>query len=356
MTIRQTIRSLTRSVSRDTLRAVTVISIVAVLAGQSNTARWFDNSAVSGKSDEGKAAFLSTVGSYTDDVTILNGATGGSAAHKDADNGSGYWYDPATQTFGGAWDAFIAAIGSNTPTHIIWGQGETDIFYLNNNTISESDYETAQMAIFAKMNEVFPNAKILIQRIGRFGSTTSSFDLEYLYVRRAQDNAEQTLDYVYFGCETYDQAMDDTYHLNDYTVLGTRVGERVAALEGLRDEQGTIGPRILSVGASNGSTTITITLDHDGGDDIDKTGSFSNRGWRILINGANRTGSSNVTKVNSTTLELTATAAPSGSQSVEIEYIALTEKNISDLSLYISDNANPIMPLQGVRGFEAIKT
>lgn len=322
--------------------------------GQSNMARYFDND---GAGNQGEQAVNSVMQAFNPQNTFINGATGGSAAHVDADNGSGYWYDPDTDTFGGAWDNFIDALDGRTPDVVFWSQGETDIFYLNNGTITGQQYEDALFGIFAKINELYPDCLILIQRIGRFGNETSSFDTEYNDVRNAQDLAEETLDYVYFGAESYDLEMQDTYHLTDYTVIATRMANRAAALLGYRSEVGTLGVRIASIEASNGSTTITVTLDHDAGDDIDKTGSFSNQGWRILINGANRTGSANVTKVDENTLQLTSTVAPSGSQVVAVDYVINSQKGqtIGLLSDYISDNANPVMPLQGVRGFEAIK-
>lgn len=340
-----------------TRRRSNVAPLTGAVIGQSNGTRWFDNSAVSGQTNEGEQAFLDAINVYNPDVTLINGATGGSAAHIDADTGSGYWYDPDTETFGDAWDNMITALDGATPDFFVYTLGETDISALFAGTITARQHEDAVFGVLEGINALFPDAIILIQRIGRLNQTISSLDVSYNTVRTVQDLAESTLDYVYFGCETYDQPMADTYHYENYTTIGARNAERVAALKGYRSEVGTLGAHIVAVSASNGSTTVRVVIEHDAGDDVDKTGSFSNQGWRVLVNGVNRTGSANVIKIDENTFDLTITTAPSGAQAITVDYVINSLKNITNanLSNFISDNAEPVMPLRGTRGFVATK-
>lgn len=150
---------------------------VLMTGGQSNMDQHFGSLS---QNAEGRSyqkiidGVTTALGRSPGDITIVNGATGGSAAEYRARPSwfpTGYWWDSVAGTPGPmltAWEAKYAALPNGTNIiGVIWAQGEADVS-ANSADVATSTpamFKAALQSIFARMRTVVgnPNLKIWIQ-------------------------------------------------------------------------------------------------------------------------------------------------------------------------------------------------
>ena len=181
---------------------------------------------------------------------------------------------------------------------------------------------------------------VVIQRIGRQTSFTNTGGIQA--VRDVQFELAAENSWIHLGPDSYDQVLFDNVHFNDTgsEVMGTRWGNRVLDILGFTVAS-AVGPSISS--ASRSGTTVTVTIDHDGGSDITPaTGiegfHFFDDSSEISINSAVRT--------NATTITLTLASTPTG---VETLYYIYDDEDPLTLANVVKDNAATSMPLQSTK-------
>ncbi len=247
-----------------------------IVGGQSNGAYYARDQATAVVNNNGEMSFTAAMDSYwtTTRHWMVQGATGGTALLKINDTGAGWWYDPATGTFGPAYascltaaQAFIAAGG--TIGAIVWDQGEND----SSNVATAGggaqnngpQYQSSVLLVFSAMRSVVSNVPIVIIPIGR-RQTNFTPNNGYEIIREIQYAiAAANPSYIFMAPEKYNQPLEasggNTVHLAAITSPpGGYPGQGPIVAKKLRgvlvgDVTGTDGPRILT--ASRSSTTVT---------------------------------------------------------------------------------------------------
>lgn len=297
----------------------------------------------------GYLEFIEKLTSYIPfDVQWINGADGGSALS--ARTGTPYWLDDENNnSFGESFNQFFAnnnAIGA--PLGIVtWAQGEAESHKINRvDEITSAEYKKLLVDAFKIMRARYPDCLIIIQKIGR---RSDSFSNEGGIQAIAEIQQELIDDDAYpwilGGIETFDlELLDETgatdgVHLSDASepLACDRLARYIANI----NEAGLTGVNGMKVtGASRSSTTVTVTVEHDGGTDFTPTTGiegfvFFDDSSEIAINSAVRT--------NATTITLTLASTPSG---VETLYYAYDEVAVTDYTNLVKDNATVSMPLR----------
>lgn len=284
-------------------------------AGQSNVA--YQSSLYSGA---GETAFeAQTAGLYLSDNTFTNGATGGTAAHKLADDGGGHWFDPATGATGGAYTTFLAACdvpGRANVNAVLWGQGEADAKAITAGTISKAQYKDAVLAIFERMRaDLGPHVRVYIQMIGTTNVSDALISPVGLQaVRDTQLELISEYGWIRRAGSPIDLTRADNYHLNQagYETIAARNAQVILAADGKRDITGTQGPSISA--ASYSGSAISISVAHDGGSSLSgaETGT-----WRVEDDGA-EVAVSSVSYPNASTITLALAAGIAPGSTVKL--------------------------------------
>lgn len=305
-------------------------------AGQSNMANYF---AVSGETEtETELANTFTTPDF------INGATSGSALIKSNDDGSGYWYDPDTSTFGGAYDTWATSVSGKTIHAIIWDQGESDR-EAGDSTAKRAEYKAGLIALFNKMRSVVGNVPILIVPLSR-EDNTFAWDDGYEAVRRTQIELASEYDWIGLTPEKYDLAMADNLHLTSasYDVQAVRNARKVSHFMGYAVTGNLDGPKINAV--SRIGTFVGMQIDHDAGTDFTPTTDingfrFFDDGVEIPITSASRTGADTISLVLSST--------PSGTETLVYGYGAMTTTDVDYTKLVVDNEATYPLPLHAAR-------
>lgn len=271
---------------------------------------------------------------------LADASTGSSAASKTSDPAeTNFWWALNTNSRGPAFDTFYAKIKSAgfTPNVVMWAQGEVDSNYIGVTT-TRSQYKQALQAIFSDMRATLGNAKMLIQRHGRrgTGSYANASNAGMQTIREVQKElAAENPEWIILGAESYDQALYDNLHMVDagYYITAER---NANALLGV---SGSNGPTIVL--AIRSGTTVTVTINHDAGNNITPAlgisgFDFKAGGSSITLNAAVRT--------NATTITLTLASTPSVLP--EVLYYGYDGMLGIDIANVVKDNAVPQMPLR----------
>lgn len=309
----------------------------AVIAGGQSLARGHFISQQS-FSDGGKTAMRRTINqARTSSATIfMNGATGGSAASKTSDPAS-YWWDLATNSRGPAFDTFYTRAEDSRAriTHVLWAQGEEDSFQIGTNTTA-TEYKQALEAIFADMRQTLEAPAIYIQRIGRRASFSNTGGIQIVRDIQAQLIAEN--DWCFDAAEIYDLTLHDNVHIDDagYVTAGKR---NALALINAPGKQGPI----ISEAVRDG-TTLTVSIEHDSGNDFIPTTDIE--GFRFF-DGTNEINILSITKINANTLNLTLSSLPNNAnKTLYYAYDAMMGVAIGNI---LRDNSTYAMPLRSTQ-------
>lgn len=253
-------------------------------AGQSNAAKMF--TAFSGA---GNNAFTGIIDDYYSIVNSINGATDGAAIHKDANNGSGYYWDLDAGTPGAACTAALTAVdnaGVNRKAIdiIVIVHGERDSYAIEDATITASESKSALLAYINYLRAQLGNPLILLTPIGadRTGSAFSGWG----QMRRAIWQLwNENSSFIHENAGFWDLIYDDNTHLTQagYEAFAGRTARRILSIFGKIPVTGTLGPRVSSVTFSPSTDRVYITIAHDAGTDISIT---ERRGNSVSINGA----------------------------------------------------------------------
>ncbi len=252
--------------------------------GQSNAAKMF--TAFSGA---GNTALTGILDDYYATVNSINGATDGAAIHKDADNGSGYYWDLDAGTPGAACTAALTAVdnaGINRKAVdiVIILHGERDSYAIEDSTITVSESKSSLLAYINYLRAQLGNPLILLTPIG--ADRTGSAYTGWGQMRRAIWQIwNENPSFIHENAGFWDLAYDDNTHLTQagYEAFAGRTARRVLAILGKISAAGTLGPRISAVTFSPSTDRVYITITHDAGTDMTIT---ERRGNSVSINGA----------------------------------------------------------------------
>lgn len=299
----------------------------------------------------GKAAFESkTRDQYLNDSTFTNGATGGTAAHASADEGSGYWFDPGTNTTGSAYTAFLSACdlaGRSNIDAVIWGQGETDAKALTAGTITKDDYKNAVFSTFCRMRaDLGQHLQIYIQMLGSTDVSDALItDAGFQDVRDVQLELISAHSWIHRAGTAIDLTRADNYHLNQagYETIAIRNACIILAADGKQNPTGTQGPAVQS--ATYQDDVVTVSVSHDGGTSLSGTETGA---WRLTDDGAD-VAISGISYPDSSTISLTLGAAIAQGSNVSLWYGYGKMNGITSSNICRDNNG---MPLQEISALE----
>ena len=283
---------------------------------------------------------------------FVNGAYGGSAADKRADDGAGYWYNNETGAVEDVYnDYFLTNIdlrshGRNGVKYIYWNQGEKDYFGIDDGLITKADYKNATKKIMQKFANQFPQAKVIFGVLNRYEGTPGTYeDSSIQAVREAQREVAEEEPNVLGIVETYDLVMVDDFHQDQagYEEIGRRIAALALADKGYASATGTVGPSISGATFTDSSADITVSITHDGGTALSGSETI---GFRVLVNGTPATVSSITTGAN---LTVTLSSALSSGDVITLDYVWGLMNGYTPANAIV-DNADNPMPLQGVYG------
>lgn len=278
------------------------------------------------------------------EIFYYNKAEGGSAVFKLNNSVSEYWWDEDTDVPGTMLERMFDDCDAYgiVPDYIPWSQGEQDALFLNKaGRQTEAEYKAALKKIFEAMHEKWPYAKILVKIIGRRTSGNTNVGGTQS-LRNAQIELIDELSYVYRSSEQYSEELTDAVHPTDagYLNIFDTMARQILNMEG-HTQSNLAGPRV--TGYSRAGTTVTVTIEHDGGTDFTPTTGIE--GFRFFVDSTEVTINSAV-RTDATTITLTLATDPSGSE--ELYYIYDLEDTM-DIANVVKDNSSKTMPLQSVK-------
>lgn len=295
-------------------------------------------------SGAGDTAFLNLADDSYRDVFHTNAAQGGSFLVKsaaDAASSTRYWWDDTTSSKGVEYTSKLDPITNKDSVDLLkYNLGTNDKGYLPG-TITKVDYKAALQEYFAQIYSDFGCPVMLNPYHREQGGTSSSSGAQM--VREAQLETIDEVSYVYRGIEIYDLDQKDVVHLNQAgnETMAQREVRRIQAILGKSSAVGTLGPEVTGVSVDGANIDLTIT--HDAGTDLTVPTGAEDM-FAVDDNGAIEAVSS-VSKVDSNTVRLTLSAAPTDLRKVYISYG--TNPGLSQLNpAVIVDNATNAMPLQ----------
>lgn len=287
-----------------------------------------------------------TLAPFLDDpiatVHMIDSAEGGSAVLKGTGN-SEYWWDEDNGVPGPELIDFYEAVDiqGKRPDYILWKQVSADSSSLGTGATTLQEYKDSLLAIFNHMRTTFPDAKIAISKAaGRTDSPSQGSQQGYQDIREYQLELIETYDWCFELPEDFDLSYTDAVHHTAAAdlVMAERWGRRLAEIEGKTVTGSTLGPKPLS--ATFSGTTVTVTIEHDGGTDISpSTGiegfTIYDDGTEVAVNSAVRT--------NATTITLTAASSLAGN--IEVFYGWGILEGVTQSNLVI-DNSSQALPLR----------
>lgn len=333
------------------------LELNVVFGGQSNVAKAFEDFTSSAVLEKELRE-----GGYLN-VNLINGAIGASGMHVDAAGGGGYWYDPDTNTKGGAYTNMLTQIDAavESRSHIdlmLWQQGENDAVFIADATITQAQFRSALNECFAAFRvDLSSDLPIYIAMLPR--DTNSGDEVGYQSVK------DEYLDYIVdnsnseFLSENYDQPQFENVHLTQAgsEVIFSRYAQRALALLGKRSAVGTIGPQVVEADADGSS--IYLQIDHDNGNSLMVPNGAEDM-FRVedtvgvmTINDVTTSKESpfyfsvQLAQISPTTIQLVMSRAVVGAFTVQVAYGSMPDLDGTDPEVVV-DNAAPSMPLRGV--------
>lgn len=313
-----------------------------IAMGQSLAAYYFTRGGDTTLKSEGGLYFRPDI------VRFYNGAVGSSYLLKATATLAGqtdYWWDEDNGVPGSLLDDAIALV-PHPPKFILWSQGEAD--RSSGALTSKAQYKDALEDMFAYIHSIWPDTKILIQKIGTAISivgASNNKDRNAQWVREAQLELISSLSYVYFMGESFDLAMSDDVHPTSFSVLGKRLGRRCAELDGYTVLKGTVGPSLVSATAT-GASALTATISHDAGTDFTPTTGIS--GFVVISDGVINNVATAV-RASATTINITTDSALGVSNTLYYIYGMMSSDFVDssyDYTQVLKDNSANNLPLQ----------
>jgi len=318
--------------------------MVIATAGQSNIQNFEDG--VESTDPDGRTAIVDTIGKigsthYMGEVLQIHAAEGGSGIWSDTAGTSEYWLTDTGEP-GPELIEFFQEVdrAGKEPRWILWDQGETESHKLDAvgfETRTQAAYKTDLLNVFKLMRNKYPNAQIIIGKLGIRDSFSNTGGIQK--VVNAQNELIEENSWIHFGWERFDLARNaDGVHYDDaeYTTLGTRAAKRIAALEGHSVSGGTEGPKLVS--ASRSGTALTINIEHDGGTDFTPTSGIE--GFYYEDSGGSEIALSSVARSDATTITATLASGVAGTLYYMYDNDSVTLANL------VKDNGANTLPLQ----------
>lgn len=322
--------------------------VVIATAGQSNIQNWEDG--VETSAPAGRSGLRGIISTYTAancpaEVLQIHAAEGGSAIFKVV-NTSEYWLED-DGSYGPELTQFFQSVDRTgfQPDFILWDQGESECHHIDNLSsayypqITRATYKAQLKRVFQHMRNRYPLAQILIQKLGvRTSAFTNPGGIQT--IAEIQQELMDELDYVDFLSERFDLALySDGTHYTDaaYTTQGQRAGRQIARRLGYSVSGGTLGPRLVS--ASRSGTSLTITIEHDGGTDFTPTTGIE--GFKYIDGSGNNIALSSVVRASATTITATLASGVAGTL-----YYCYDNHAFVSLSNVVKDNGANALPLR----------
>lgn len=315
-------------------------------AGQSNIRNWFDG--VETDTSSGRDGFTSKMGANDSAncpglVTLVDSAEGGSTIFKEV-NPLEYWVTDEGTPGNEMLEFFEKQeLMGVHPKLILWDQGEGESHYIGDPSgpypwLTREVYKARLQLVFELFRSRYPGVHIFIGILGIRDSFTNP-NAGIQDIVEIQHELIDELDYVHFGWNRFDlQVYTDGVHYYDasYATMGNRASNRVQEYLGYLVTGGSYGPKMVS--ATRSSTTVTVTLEHDGGTDFTPTTGiegfyFTDDDVEINITAAVR--------ASATTITLTLASTPTGTEKLYYMYNN-TSVNIANL---VKDNSANSLPL-----------
>lgn len=161
-------------------------------------------------------------------------------------------------------------------------------------------------------------------------------------VRDIHKELADEYDWISVSNEKANLPLDDSVHLDDVNGYGVHAPNVVRDVLG---QAGMKGPEI--TGATRTGTTVTITIAHDGGTDINFNSNAGN--FFRYFDGVTQVAITGAAKVNATTITLTLASTPSGSNTETLYHIY----NISfgdEITKAVTDNSANTLMLRSYKG------
>lgn len=321
--------------------------LAVVTAGQSNISNW--KNGVETDDPLGRAAFVQeVVANYTGELVFAQGAEGGSAIFESA-NSIAYWVTDELTAGPEMYDFFERIdLAGKDPDYIIWDQGESESHKVDNASwpdITEASYKTRLFQVFNLMRARYPRAKILIGILGARDTFSNTDGINKIVNAQYELIAEHS--WINFGYSRHDLELNaDGVHYQDagYQTMAARAARRILAIEGKVFAGGVFGPKLVS--ATRSGTTLTITIEHDGGTDFTPTTAIEGFGYRDTNGTA--VAVSSVVRTDATTITATLASAVPG----VLHYIDDHGGGALDETKVVKDNGAYTLPLR--RGYVTV--
>lgn len=294
-----------------------------------NGTGWYDGLAT----DKGAVAFCNWYNDKTGrPCALIHTSVSGSALKLESDQGSGYWLlnDNTKGTHYNTMNTQVSQAAPGGVTGFTWWQGETEgKFY----TTTGANYLIALNALIELFKADYGTG--VVGAIAYLGKYIGETDSEMQAIRNAHIDAAAA-DANMYGVTIIDQALRDLVHIADHTVSAQRMAQSLAVAEG--SETVYKGPSIVSA-AQLDTTTVDVTLSHDGGTDFTPTTGIT--GFTVLDDAVALTTSAAV-RQSATVVRLTVTPAIAGTPTAQYLYGA--DPTVTSA---VFDNSINTLPLEG---------
>lgn len=309
--------------------------------GQSNASRMFTNF-----SGAGDTAFKAALAPYFPVVNTINGANGGVAIHKNADTGSGYFWDYDAGTPGPNLTSALTAVDNagikrRDVDVVVIVHGEKDSEALHSGAITSAECKSAFLSYISYLRAQLANPLILMVPIG--GNKTSSEFTGYGLMRKIIWEIWNTYPHINETPGFWDLPYDDNLHPNQagYEAFAGRTARRILALLNKIPVAGTLGPRVSGVTFSPTADRVYVTITHDGGTDYTLT---ERRGKLVTRNGTGIAPTA-ISKTNSTSFELNPNTNLQSGDTITFSWIWGTLQGYTNANV-LRDNTANTMPLR----------
>ena len=294
--------------------------------------------------NEGEAAMVGIMDAYrtSDENWAINAASDGSSLV--GSSGTNYWLESSDLSDGPLMIAAkekIDLFGAANIEAIDWDQGES------NSSASKTDFKLWTMTVLDELRDYISanggaSVPCFITLIGRRSDLENG---DYNTVREAQREMISENAYVHKQPEKIIWDLQDGVHLTGegFGEHGLRCARKIYDVLGEAVSGGVDGPAITNV--SRASTTVTVTITHDGGSDIAAPAGSDYEGFKFLDDGVVIPITAAV-RTNATTITLTLDSAPSGVEEFYYVYATIYESGTTDPDNLVRDNDSIPMPLQ----------
>jgi len=316
--------------------------LIIATAGQSNIQNWEDGVETTGPF--GREAILNqmcltTATNYVGEVVQCHAAEGGSGIWK-ATNSTEYWLEDSGQPGVELIEFFNMVDKVGPPRFIIWDHGENATHKIDHASypwLTKEKYKAGVLQVFEHMRNKYPGVQILIGKIGIRTSFSNPGGIQK--VAESQQEIVDEKSWAHFAYERFDLNLwtDGVHYLDaDYTTMATRAANKMLRLMGYTISGGTEGMKVTD--ASRSSTTVTVTVEHDGGTDFTPTTGIE--GFSYYDSGDSEITISSAVRTNATTITLTLASAVAGTL-----YYMRDNESVT-LSNLVKDNGANTLPLQ----------